>query len=230
MQTFWLLAITNGSSTVGRLFLSGFGDAIGALNLHFITTFICGILILTLWVLAKALPAAIAFCVFFGIFSGAVIGLPPASISNILECTYVEESNKHKAAAKLGQWTGMMYSIAAIPSLVGPIIAGHLISKYNTYITVQVWSGTMLILSVCCMCVSRWYLPLRNGDHARSIVQSKYRKSNELNTVEGLSRCTTMRAASSNTSGRVSNEKKEEQADEITSPSAPPVSGSDTRV
>ena len=216
----------NGASTVGRLFLSAFGDKLGALNMHYMTTIICTILIYTLWTLASALPAAISFCVFFGIFSGAVIGLPPASMSNILECTYVDKDNAHIARAKLGQWTGMMYTIAAIPSLTGPIIAGHLVSMYNNYITVQMWSATNLLISAACMLVARWYLPLRNGQHAISFFQSKSRRRGGAKTTGNpISRATT-RVPSEDASRAVSSEKIHEP---VRHPQ-PALLGSDNRV
>lgn len=167
LQTFWLLTIMNGASTVGRLTFSAFGDKTGALNMHIVSQIVSSLLVLTLWVLADSTVAAVVFCIFFGMFSGAVIGLPPASMGNILNCTYNTPSTRHIGHAKLGQWTGMMYSVAAIPSLVGPVVAGHLVSKYATYITVQVWSGTNLMLSAACMLVARWYLPCYDGAHVR---------------------------------------------------------------
>jgi hypothetical protein len=46
----------------------------------------------------------------------------------------------------------MMYTIAAPFALAGPVIAGHLISEYdNNYLTVQMWSGTCLLLSSMCL-------------------------------------------------------------------------------
>ncbi|KAF2641510.1 MFS general substrate transporter [Massarina eburnea CBS 473.64] len=214
LQTFWLLTITNGASTFGRLFLAAFGDALGALNMHYMTTFICSILIYTLWTLADSLTVALCFCVFFGIFSGAVIGLPPASVANILECTYTEkdEQDQDIGKQKLGQWTGMMYSMASIPALCGPLIAGHLVSTYNTYLTVQLWSGTSLLLSTVCMLVARWYLPLRNGDHVRSvlpILRRNYRRDGNPQLLDPSSSSFVTSAASKNASSSALNEKVE---------------------
>lgn len=144
VRTFYLLAIMNGTSTIGRLASAYLCDHFGALNVHMIVTFIASLLVLVGWTLSSTVPAAIAFVVLFGIFSGAVIGLPPASVAYVLG-PYPE------AQAKLGQWTGMMYSLSAIAALTGPIIAGHLISEYETYLTVQMWSGTCLLLSAICM-------------------------------------------------------------------------------
>ncbi|EFQ87132.1 hypothetical protein PTT_17489 [Pyrenophora teres f. teres 0-1] len=170
LQTFWLLVIMNGASTAGRMLLAHFSDWVGALNMHIGSQFVASILTLALWSQAGSETDAIAFCVVFGIFSGMVIGLPPASIGHILSRSYTEPDNIQFAKKKLGHWTGMMYTFAAIPALTGPVIAGHLITKYNSYITVQMWSGTNLMLSCFCMIISRWNLPCDNGEHAKDAV------------------------------------------------------------
>lgn len=179
LETFWLLAMMNGASTFGRLLLAHFSDKIGALNMHIGSQFVASLLTLILWTLAGSEKDAIAFCVVFGVFSGMVIGLPPASIGHILNCTYMTADTKHLAKKKLGHWTGMMYTFAAIPALTGPVIAGHLITQYNTYVTVQMWSGTNLMLSFACMLVARWYLPCTDGRSAPSEVARIFGKRKE---------------------------------------------------
>jgi MCP family monocarboxylic acid transporter-like MFS transporter 10 len=158
----------NGASTLGRLLLAHFSDKMGALNMHATSQLTCSLLVLIMWPLVGSESSAIAFCVVFGLFSGTVIGCPPASIANILNCTYSTSETIHLAKKKLGHWTGMMYSFAAIPALTGPVIAGHLISKYNTYITLQMFSGFNLFLSLICMLLSRWYLRCENGETVRT--------------------------------------------------------------
>jgi MCP family monocarboxylic acid transporter-like MFS transporter 10 len=155
----------NGASTAGRLILAHFSDKMGALNMHATAQIICSLLVLVLWPLAKDESAAIAFCVVFGLFSGTVIGCPPASIANILNCTYTTKETLH--------WTGMMYSFAAIPALTGPVIAGHLITTYKTYLTLQMWSGFCLFISFICMVFARFYLPCEDGDSVSTKIARK---------------------------------------------------------
>ncbi|KAF2868928.1 major facilitator superfamily domain-containing protein [Massariosphaeria phaeospora] len=226
LQTFWLLTIMNGASTVGRLTMAAFSDKTGQLNMHIVSQIVSSLLIFVLWTLAGSTAAAIAFCVLFGIFSGAVIGLPPASMANILSCTYDTPETKALAHSKLGSWTGMMYTMAAIPSLVGPVIVGHLVTQYSTYVTAQVWSGAMLLLSALCMLMSRWNLPCVDGEHVwtkmlRTIGKGskadrwseKMSTGNETaseadysTTVRGISQATT-RVPSTSVSQKVSSEK-----------------------
>ena len=145
IRAFWLLSIMNATSTVGRLSSAYLCDHFGALNVHCVVTTVASLLVLILWTLADTVNAAIAFVVVFGIFSGAVIGLPPASVAHIL-------GPDPAAQAKLGQWTGMMYSCAAVFALTGPVIAGHLITEFgNDFRTVQLWSGACMLISAFCM-------------------------------------------------------------------------------
>lgn len=145
MRAFWLLSIMNATSTLGRLSSAYLCDHFGALNVHCFVTLVASLLTLILWTLADTVTAALAFVVVFGVFSGAVIGLPPASVAHIL-------GPNPAAQAKLGQWTGMMYTCAAAPALTGPVIAGHLITEFlNDFRTVQLWAGACMFLSACCM-------------------------------------------------------------------------------
>jgi MFS family permease len=147
--------------------MAAFSDRTGQLNMHITAQIISSLLVMILWTLAGSTSAAIAFCVLFGMASGTVIGLPPASVANILAGTYNTPETKHSRNAKLGQWTGMMYSFAAVPALTGPVIAGHLVTTYSTYVTVQMWAGINLFISALCMLVARWYLPCADGERVR---------------------------------------------------------------
>jgi MFS transporter, MCT family, solute carrier family 16 (monocarboxylic acid transporters), member 10 len=153
IRTFYLLSIMNATSTIGRVCSAYLCDHFGALNVHAIVTFTASLLVLLLWTMAKTVPLAIVYVVLFGVFSGAVIGLPPASVAYVLGPDPIAQS-------RLGQWTGQMYSTAAPFALTGPVIAGHLISEYgDNYLTVQLWSGGCLFSSACCMTAAvffRW--------------------------------------------------------------------------
>lgn len=137
---------------------------------HAIVTFISAMFTYFLWTFADTLDIALAFVILFGAFSGAVIGLPPASVANIL-------GKSPSRQAKLGQWTGQMYTIAAPFALTGPVTAGYLIQRYGTFLTVQMWSGTCLLLSSICMAISAFYVrraeKLGSNDSQSTFTQSR---------------------------------------------------------
>lgn len=175
VRTFYLLSIMNATSTLGRLSSAYLCDHFGALNVHCVVTFVASLLVLILWTLAETVPTAISFVILFGIFSGAVIGLPPASMAHIL-------GPDPAAQARLGQWTGMMYSSSAIFALTGPVIAGHLITDFNqNYITVQVWSGGCMFLSALCMATAIYYK--RRTPTRKWLEDERRRKSSVANPI-----------------------------------------------
>jgi MCP family monocarboxylic acid transporter-like MFS transporter 10 len=143
----------NGCSTIGRLSSAWVSDYWGALNVHASVTLIASLLVLLLWTLAKSTEAAVVFVVLFGTVSGAVVGMPAASIANIL-------GSSRRDHAKLGHWTGMMYTVAAPFALTGPVIAGYLLRSYGhmkSFLPVQMWSGTCLFLSATSMAIAIYY-------------------------------------------------------------------------
>ncbi|KAK3720587.1 hypothetical protein LTR37_003636 [Vermiconidia calcicola] len=162
IRTFYLLSIMNATSTLGRVSSAYLCDHFGALNVHAVVTFVASLLVLLLWTMAKTTSAAIAFVVLFGVFSGAVIGLPPASVAYILGPDPIAQS-------RLGQWTGMMYSTSAVFALTGPVIAGHLITQFGgNYLTVQCWSGACLFLSAVCMSMAILFKHKKDSKRGRN--------------------------------------------------------------
>ncbi|KAL9090516.1 MAG: hypothetical protein Q9165_005277 [Trypethelium subeluteriae] len=148
IRTFWLLSIANACSTLGRLASAYLADALGALSIHLVFTASGSLLCLCLWTLARTFAAAIAFAVLFGAVSGAIIALPAAGVAEILGPT-------REAQAKLGQWTGMVFSASAAFTLTGPVVAGHLVSRYGSWLAVQLWAGLCLAVASLCMVGSR---------------------------------------------------------------------------
>lgn len=154
LQTFALLSIMNGTSFVGRLgaaILSDYLGVYGALHVHAFVTFVSSILLMAFWTTVNTVIEAIVFVALFGMFSGAVIGLPAASMAFI-----IGKTNK-EGQSKLGQWVGMMYTVASLSAFVGPLIAGHLITEFGTFLTVQFWTGGCLFISAACMGVCMYY-------------------------------------------------------------------------
>jgi MCP family monocarboxylic acid transporter-like MFS transporter 10 len=136
----------NAGSTIRRLSSGYISDKYGALKVHFAVMLVSNLLLLLPWTFAASIAGAFAFVIILGAFSGAVIGLPPATVANII---HHAPNTDH---SRMGHWTGMMYTIAAPFALAGPVIAGHLISEFQMdFLTVQLWSGFCLLLSSMCV-------------------------------------------------------------------------------
>jgi MCP family monocarboxylic acid transporter-like MFS transporter 10 len=148
IRTYWLTSALNISSIVGRLSSGYLSDKFGALRVHCFVTFVASILVLAMLPFQTTVTGAVCFVVFFGMFSGSVIGLPPASMSWIL-------GNDQEAQAKLGTWVGMMYTFAAVPSFVGPVLVGYGLNLTGrNFWMLYGFSGSCLLLSAACMGVA----------------------------------------------------------------------------
>lgn len=145
LRTWMYLSVMNASSTIGRMLSGWLSDHYGALTVHFIVMLVSSILVFVWWTLATNVGSAFGFVVVFGAVSGAVIGLPPATVANIISRSPGVDHSR------LGQWTGMMYTIASPFALTGPVIAGYLIKRFDNFLTVQMWSATCLFLASLCL-------------------------------------------------------------------------------
>lgn len=61
----------------------------------------------------------------------------------------------------------MVYSCAAVSGLAGPVVVGHLITRYQSHVPVQVCSGVCLMASAGCMVVVLGYLGAGEGKGLR---------------------------------------------------------------
>lgn len=120
------------------------------------STAICSLLCLVGWTQVDSVPSTITFVVLFGVFSGSVIGLPPASMGWIL--------GRHaEGQRRLGHWVGLMYTCAAIPAFVGPTVAGVLVSSLREFLPVQLWAGICLGVSALFM-FAAWFWGKRHHE------------------------------------------------------------------
>ncbi|KIW02883.1 uncharacterized protein PV09_05933 [Verruconis gallopava] len=178
IPVFYYLSVMNASSTIGRCLSGWLSDRYGALRVHFCVMFVSSLLLLALWTTVSNVAGAFAFVIIFGAFSGAVIGMPPATIANIIHHT---PDTDH---SRMGHWTGMMYTIAAPFALTGPVIAGHLISRYNSFLSVQLWSGMCLFFSSMCIAAAM-YSMYRERWRSSSLVKVQSFASRLFDTESG---------------------------------------------
>merc|ERR1712000_732415 len=177
VPVFYYLATMNGSSTIGRVLSGWLSDKFGALHVHFVVMFVASILLLAMWTTVNTVAGAFAFVILFGAFSGAVIGMPPATIAHII---HHAPDTDH---SRMGHWTGMMYTIAAPFALTGPVIAGYLIQHYeNNFLTVQLWSGFCLFMSTVCIGLGMYQMHRDNMrvQRVRSFARSVFEENGSI--------------------------------------------------
>lgn len=113
--------------------------------------------ILFLWRFVHDLPGLIVISLLYGLISGGMVSLPPATIANLTS-----------KQTELGGRMGLAYSISAFGALIGNPIAGACLRPSGTDVPdVQrefqgtwIFGGAFMLLSTACLLLTRY---LRSG-------------------------------------------------------------------
>lgn len=142
---FYLLAIINAGSSLGRVLSNFAADYLGTLNMQVIFVSIAAVLSLCLLAIHQT-GGLIAFCVLYGFFTGIFVSLPGPIVTSL-----------SPNLAFLGGRMSMAFISAGIGLLVGPPVAGAILASGDghNWTMLQVWSGALLALSGLCMLGAR---------------------------------------------------------------------------
>ena len=101
-----------------------------------VDSFIAGVLSLA-WLAVDSVGGFAIYSTLYGIFSGALIALPPAIFPSVVPRTEIQ-----------GTWMGMAWATTSLASLTGGPIAGALINLEKANLTgAQIWAGVVLLLA-----------------------------------------------------------------------------------
>ena len=135
---FYLLAIVNGTSTIGRI-VAGFAAArFGPLELTTFALGACAILLFS-WISVHSTAAVVVWSVFWGLLSSVVVALPGAIIPLLCPSRNV-----------IGTRTGMYWAVAGVGVLIGSPIGGALIvsgPSGTVWWHLQVFSGLCMVFA-----------------------------------------------------------------------------------
>lgn len=142
---FYLLALVNTGSSLGRIVPNFAADYVGTLNMQTTFAFAAAILSLSL-ITIRNVQGILAFCVLYGFFTGTFVSLPAPTVASL-----------SKTVASLGARMSMAFMAAGLGSLVGSPIAGAILSANDgkNWNMLQVWSGALLVLSALFMLCAR---------------------------------------------------------------------------
>ncbi|KAL5364237.1 major facilitator superfamily domain-containing protein [Aspergillus floccosus] len=108
-----LIVFLNLGAVPGRFLPGLVADNLGRFNVMILTSLVCSVLTLALWLTAgRNTPAVICYAIFFGFWSGAAISLTPVCISQVCE------------TEDYGKRNGTTFTIVSIGTLTGIPIAG----------------------------------------------------------------------------------------------------------
>ena len=156
-----IIAIYNGSSTIGRWAAGYLADRFGAYNIMIVMVFFCMSTSLALWLPATILSdetlsadyrgdhvsviagLTVTYAVLMGIASGSNISLAPVCVSKLCD------------TQRYGEYYGMCYTVVAFGTLTGVPIAGAIIGDGRAY-----WAGAVFC-GLCYLCALGGFVIIR---------------------------------------------------------------------
>ncbi|RPD76916.1 MFS general substrate transporter [Lentinus tigrinus ALCF2SS1-7] len=132
---FYVLAVLNAGSVLGRIAPPRYADTSGRFALLVPCAALAGLSTLLLWPMAHSLVPLVVYAALYGLFSGAFNALIVPCIAQISDIR------------EIGMRIGLLYSIISFPSLVGNPAAGALLRvTHGSYSGLIVLSGTSVIV------------------------------------------------------------------------------------
>ncbi|KAI5862042.1 putative MFS monocarboxylate transporter [Durotheca rogersii] len=141
---YYLVAILNASSVVGRLTPSLIANKIGPTHTFFISVTLAGVTTFG-WINSNSAGRNIAFAIFFGFFTGGIVALPAVVLTSFT-----------RDLSRLGTRLGMSSVLNGVASLIGTPIAGAILSASGNYLGIQLFSGFLFMLTAAFMVVLRF--------------------------------------------------------------------------
>lgn len=119
--SFYLITFLNAGSIFGRLGAGAFGVFAGQFNVLAFCAFICAIMIWA-WLSITSNAGIIVFSVFYGAFSGGLIG---TMIATLAACA--------PHPNQMGTYIGMASGVFGVAGLTGTPINGAFVTHYHGY-------------------------------------------------------------------------------------------------
>lgn len=139
-----VLPVTHAFSLFGRIIPGWVADRVGRYNTQLAMQCFSGVIVLALWLPARANAPLIVFASLYGFGSGAFVSLLPAIIAQISD---IEE---------IGVRVGTEFAVLSIAALVGNPIGGAFITHGDgAFRDLQIWCGALLLVSTVLGVVAR---------------------------------------------------------------------------
>ncbi|KAG8925424.1 hypothetical protein FRC02_009689 [Tulasnella sp. 418] len=141
--SFYLVAIANAGSLIGRIGSGPLCDKFG--NLNVLIPFNLATAATTFaWPFCKTLASLTVIAALYGIAVGAFAALVAAPVASLGDTSDV------------GRRTGMLFTLSAVATLIGPPISGAIFSTYERFLEVGIYAGCMIAGSSVLMFAARW--------------------------------------------------------------------------
>lgn len=140
-----IIPLLNLGAIPGRFLPGLVADRVGRFNVMILTSLICSILTLVLWLKAGTnVSAIICYAVFFGFWSGAAISLTPVCISQVC------------ATEDYGKRSGTTFMVSSIGTLTGIPIAGAIQQRdHGGYSGIIIFGGVLYLAATAAFIIAR---------------------------------------------------------------------------
>lgn len=140
-----LIAFLNLGAIPGRFLPGLIADRLGRFNVMVLTSFVCAVLTLALWLKSgDNLAALVCYAVLFGFWSGAAISLTPVCISQVC------------ATQDYGKRNGTTFTIVSIGTLTGIPIAGAIQQRDGgDYGDLIIFGGVLYLAAAMAFAIAR---------------------------------------------------------------------------
>ncbi|KAI0780472.1 MFS general substrate transporter [Trametes elegans] len=140
--SFYLLAIANACSAIGRLAGGLLSDRLGPLSVMTPATFVAGILTYA-WPFANSIASNVVVAIIYGCASGVYVSLLAAPV--------VRMGKTHDVGVRIG----MSMTVVALGAVAGPPISGAINASTGTYTYTGVYAGSAVMVACCFMLATR---------------------------------------------------------------------------
>ncbi|KAI8982815.1 MFS general substrate transporter [Trametes punicea] len=140
--SFYLLAIANACSAIGRLSGGLLADRVGPLSVMTPATFVAGILTYA-WPFATSIGGNIAIAIVYGCSSGVYVSLLAAPAVRMGKTQDV------------GVRVGMSMTVVALGAVAGPPISGAINAATGGYKYTGIYAGTAVMVACCFLLATR---------------------------------------------------------------------------
>jgi len=99
-----------------------------------------------IWIAVVDIGGLIIFAFIYGFFSGAILSLPTIVVVSLSPSLSV-----------VGTRLGTSFAVASLGLLIGTPASGAILRDTEQYVGLQVFAGTMLMMSTALTCTARYY-------------------------------------------------------------------------
>jgi len=143
-MAFYLVAIMQAGSLLGRIGPGYFADRTGPLNMFIAACFSAGILVFC-WIAIENTAGMVVFAALYGTAFGLAMAMAAMCVLSLIK----------GQMARFGTTLGMCLLLSSPGILIGAPIAGAALKRSNDFTDVQSFSGSMIMFAGLCACAAR---------------------------------------------------------------------------